>query len=64
MLQNSFKIKDVNMQNIPIDEVLNGIDCVGTADKKGTRICAATSASYYQKDSWSIFLSSSFIKVN
>ena len=51
------------MQNIPVDDVLKGIDCVGTDDKKGTRICAATSASYYQRDSWSIFLASSFIKV-
>jgi hypothetical protein len=51
------------LQNIPKDEVLKGIDCVGTNDKKGTRICAATSVSYYQRDSWTIFLGSSFIKV-
>ena len=44
-------------------EVLKGIDCVGTNDKKGTRICAATSVSFYQRDSWTIFLGSSFIKV-
>lgn len=63
MAKNKFNIKDINLQNIPKDEVLKGIDCVGTNDKKGTRICAATSVSYYQRDSWTIFLGSSFIKV-
>lgn len=59
-----FKIKDLNMQNIPVQEVIKKVDCAGTKDGRGERICAATSASYFQKDSWTIFLSSSAIKVN
>ena len=60
--KNIFKIRDLNLQSIPIG-IINKIDCVGTVDKKGVRICAATGTSYYQKDSWSIFLNPSYIKV-
>ena len=60
--KNLFKFRDLNLQNIP-NNIINKIDCVGTVDKKGARICAATGTSYYQKDSWTIFLNPSFIKV-
>ena len=41
------------------------IDCPGAGDNRleGPRICAAVGGSYFQKDSWNIFLSSSNIKV-
>ena len=50
------------MQNIP-PTIINKIDCVGTPDKKGPRICAATGTSYFQKDSWAIFIKPSYMKV-
>jgi hypothetical protein len=44
---------------------LNMIDCPGAGDNRleGPRICAANGGSYFQKDSWNIFLGSSNIKV-
>ena len=41
------------------------IDCPGAGDNRleGPRICAANGGSYFQKDSWNIFLGSSNIKV-
>ena len=50
------------MQNIP-KSIINRIDCAGTPDKKGPRICAATGTSYFQKDSWTIFLIPSYMRV-
>jgi hypothetical protein len=51
------------MQRIP-DDIIDKIDCAGIADQKtGPRICAATGGSYFQKDSWTIFLDSPSIKV-
>jgi hypothetical protein len=61
--KNLFKIKDVNLQSIP-ESIINKIDCVGTIDRRGPRICAATGTSYFQRDSWSIFLNPSYIKVS
>ena len=60
--KNVFKFKDLNMQSIP-ENIVNKIDCVGTNDRRGPRICAATGTSYYQRDSWSVFLNPSYIKV-
>ena len=60
--KNIFDIKDLNMQNIP-KSIINRIDCAGTPDKKGPRICAATGTSYFQKDSWTIFLIPSYMRV-
>jgi len=54
---------DVNMQSIP-ESILDKIACVGSGSLiKANQICAATGSSYFQKDSWSIFLRSSSIKV-
>jgi hypothetical protein len=61
--KNVFKIRDLNMQSIP-ETIINKIDCAGTVDKRGPRICAATGTSYYQRDSWSLFLTPSYMKVN
>jgi len=43
---------------------LNMIDCPGAGESRteGSRICAANGGSYFQKDSWNIFLGSSNIK--
>jgi len=62
LAKGKIKIKDLNLQNIPSERLINQIDCVGTTDKRGTRICAATGVSFHQKDSWTIFLTSSAIK--
>jgi hypothetical protein len=61
--QNLFDIPDLNMQKIP-DDIVDKIDCAGLSDipRKGSRICAATGGSYFQKDSWTIFTESSAIK--
>lgn len=53
------------MQKLPLN-LIDKIDCVGDFSGSGkttNRICAATGTSYFQKDSWSIFLTSSAIKV-
>jgi hypothetical protein len=57
--QNLFNISDLNMQKLP-DDFVDKIDCAGVVDsqKSGPRICAATSGSFFQNDSWTIFLSS------
>lgn len=55
--------QDINMQQIP-ESILDKVQCAGSGAKNGPQICAATGSSYFQKDSWSIFLRSSVIKVN
>jgi hypothetical protein len=53
------------MQKLPMN-LIDKIDCVGDFSGSGittNRICAASGTSYYQKDSWTIFLTSSAIKV-
>ena len=52
----------INMQQIP-ESILDKVQCAGSGAKNGPQICAATGSSYFQKDSWSIFLKSSVIKV-
>ena len=45
-------------------DIIDKIDCAGISDQKvGPRICAATGGSYFQKDSWTIFLDSPAMKV-
>ena len=54
------------MQKLPMN-LIDKIDCVGDFSGSGktrNRICAASGTSYFQKDSWTIFLTSSAIKVN
>lgn len=51
------------MQQIP-ENVIDKIECAGSGAKNGPQICAATGSSYFQKDSWSLFLKPSVIKVN
>jgi hypothetical protein len=61
--QNLFQLSNVNMQKLP-DEIIDKIDCAGEEGfRKGPRICAATGSSYFQKNTWSIFLYPSAIKV-
>ena len=55
--------QDINMQQVP-ESILDKIECAGSGAKNAPQICAATGSSYFQKDSWSIFLKSSVIKVN
>jgi len=53
------------MQKLPMN-LIDKIDCVGDFSGTGknvNRICAASGTSYFQKDSWTIFLTSSAIKV-
>ncbi len=53
------------MQKLPMS-LIDKIDCVGDFSGSGktkNRICAASGTSYFQKDSWTIFLTSSAIKV-
>lgn len=51
------------MQKIPVD-IIDKIDCAGLSDQKvASRICAATGGSYFQKDSWTIFLDTPSIKI-
>ncbi len=54
--------QDINMQKIP-ESILDKIECAGSGAKNSPQICAATGSSYFQKDSWSIFLKPSVIKV-
>ena len=58
-----FNIPDLNMQKLPLD-IVDKIDCAGVADtqRTGPRICAASGGSFFQKDSWTIFLNTSTIK--
>ena len=47
-------------------DLIDKIDCVGDFSGNGritNRICAASGPSYFQKDSWTIFLTSSALKV-
>jgi len=62
--QNLFDIPDLNMQKLP-DDILDKIDCAGVTEnpRSGPRICAVTGGSYFQKDSWTIFLNSASIKI-
>ena len=53
---------DINLQQIP-ESVIEKIECAGTGSKNGPQICAASGSSYFQADSWSIFLKPSVIKV-
>jgi hypothetical protein len=52
------------MQQLP-EDFLDKIDCAGVEDsqKSGPRICAATVGSFFQKDSWSIFLKTGNIRL-
>jgi len=53
------------MQKLPLN-LIDKIDCVGDFSGSGritNRICAASGTSYFQKDSWTIFLTSSALKV-
>lgn len=53
------------MQKLPMN-LIDKIDCVGDFSGSGkttNRICAASGTSYFQKDSWTIFLTSSAIQV-
>ncbi len=46
--------------------LIDKIDCVGDLSRNGkntNRICAASGTSYFQKDSWTIFFTSSAMKV-
>lgn len=58
-----FNIPDLNMQKLPLD-IVDKIDCAGVADAQRTapRICAASGGSFFQKNSWTIFLSTSTIQ--
>jgi len=62
--QNIFNIPELNMQQNP-EDFLDKIDCAGVEDsqKSGPRICAATVGSFFQKDSWSIFLTSGNLRL-
>lgn len=53
------------MQKLPLS-IIDKIDCVGTVmpSHPSNRICAASGTSYFMKDSWTIFLESSYIQVN
>ena len=46
-------------------DIIDKIDCAGVAaaKRKGPRICAASGSSYFQKDSWTIFLNSPALKL-
>ena len=45
-------------------KIVDLFDCAGpVGDKEGPRICAASSSSYFNQSSWTIFLSSSAIKL-
>jgi hypothetical protein len=59
-------MQDLNVEDDNTMKFLNLIDCPGAGESRtdGPRICAATGGSYFQKDSWNIFLGSSNIKVN
>jgi hypothetical protein len=60
--KNIFSIKSLDMRKIP-STVVDLIACAGPAgDKDGPQICAASSGSYFNKGSWTIFLDSSNIK--
>lgn len=63
LYKNLFDINNVNLQKLP-DDLIDKIDCAGVEGfREGPRICAATGSSYFQKDTWSIFLYPSAIKV-
>jgi len=62
VVKGSFKIKNLNMQNLPANRIVNKIGCAGTADGRGTRICAASGSSYFQRDSWTFLIGSNSIK--
>ena len=63
LYKNLFDINNVNLQKLP-DDLIDKIDCDGVEGfREGPRICAATGSSYFQKDTWSIFLYPSAIKV-
>jgi hypothetical protein len=53
------------MQKLPLN-IIDKIDCVGTLNvgPLNNRICAASGTSYFQKDSWTIFLTSAAIQVS
>ena len=61
--KNLFDFPDWNMQKIP-PEIVDKIDCAGIGDNKraGPRICAATGSSFFQNDSWTIFLDTSSLR--
>ena len=61
--KNLFELSNVNMQRLP-EDLIDKIDCAGEEGfRKGPRICAATGSSYFQKNTWSIFLYPSAIQV-
>lgn len=58
-------MQDLNVEDDNTMKFLNLIDCPGASDSRleGPRICAANGKSYFQKNSWNIFLQSTNIKV-
>ena len=69
--KNVFDIENLNIQDLNLDDdksmkFLNMIDCPGAGDNRveGSRICAATSGSYFDKEGWNIFIGSNNVKVN
>ena len=58
-----FNTYNLNMQRIPV-ELLDLIDCPGSPEKNGPKICAASHGSYFDQKSWSIFLKPSAISVS
>lgn len=52
------------MQKLPMS-IIDKIDCAGTLmpSNPSNRICAVSGTSYFMKDSWTIFLESSYITV-
>lgn len=60
--KNIFGVKNLDMRKIP-STIVDLIACAGAfGDKDGPQICAASSGSYFNKGSWTIFLDSSNIK--
>jgi hypothetical protein len=59
------KLDDVDEKAIELKkDFIEKIGCLGSDSEDSHRICAASGSSYFQKNSWSIFLYSSNIKVN
>lgn len=61
--KNLFNIKNLDMRKLK-DRIVDLIDCAGPlGEKEGPRICAASSSSFFNEASWTIFLNSSNIKL-
>lgn len=60
-----FDIQDLDMRNLRDEDIIYKIDCPGpVGDTKGPKICAASSGSFYNQSLWSIFMTSSAIKIS